>query len=1228
MFFWRASSLLVVYIAFNVPAVLAQDAGVANMAKVIEKEGRVTVSKAGARTQAAILEMALTTNDRLRTYELSRAVLEMSPEWFARIDERTDVEIIGSSNRSNSVYSINLLLGNALINSREQKGDPTVKTPSLDVAPHGTEFAIHVDGNGKTLIKVFEGEVSMSNEKGALTLEAGQSGGAARGEVPHRTAEIETRDIIQWALYYPAVVAPEDLELSADEKQQLGPSLEKYTEGDLLAALDHYPTGNSSKSGPVCIYHAAVLLSVGRVAEARSILAGAPEESQGRRAIERMLKAVAEPRVQAPVFPIESASCGLAESYFQQAMHNLPGALNAARRSTELAPSCGYAWTRLADLEFSFGHTNRAIKALDKGLKWTPRNAEAWALKGFLSTAQNEIDPARDDFLRAIDIDGALGDAWLGLGLTSIRRGDTATGLKYIQVATTVEPTRSLFTGYHGRVLSSLYNSGLAKNELELAHRLDPADPNPLLFLALNDAQGNNLNDAIMHLEASSDRNVNRSVYRSNALLNQDQAVRSANLASIYLDNGMSDLALREATRGVDADILNASAHLFLADSYDALRDPQLISLRYEDAWFNERLLANLLAPVGGGSLSQFVSQQEYSKLLTGDGLTGDLVSDLRSGYSDVRLSLNYTMGMVENSLDIHSNRDDGYRPDNGSAITEVYWNFKYQFSGSDMLYTMLQGQKQTSADTTQTYSNLSANEGADYNDKQSPGLLLVGWDHIWDSGSRTLFLGGRLSVDDTLTQPNVGIGLLVRGPSSLEPGFIEAGPDGSTIYSSPSLQNAQSPGPVSNAGPSSPAVFSQAFLGAVEPYLDGGAISEVSKNYFDSAMSQRFTIYSFEMEHIWKTSLNTAIGGWRIQDGTFDSSAMLTLVDPLQNVPVYSNPADGQTISKGFNRESIYFYDYFDVSRWLTLIAGASWDRMVRPDDFRIAPFSNLEQRDERRNGKAGFTFSPSRWITIRGAYTEALGGVSFDGDVQLEPVQFAGFTQDFRTVISESIVGSVVAPVYHSKGLSAEGMLSPQTWWVASFNLLDESVSRTVGVFDVLEAPVFPLGAVVLPANTAESLAYKEGVFTLGLNQLLGREIAFGAEYKATRAELADTFPGIPLTIDPGAFSSSDDLLQEVRLNFNWNAEAGWFAACDADHYKQDLVGPNGGQVGPGDPGDSFWQVDGEIGHRFHHNMRKVSLGVLDLTNRDFRLSPLTYYSPDLPHSRTFFVRFRVSF
>ena len=77
----------------------------------------------------------------------------------------------------------------------------------------------------------------------------------------------------------------------------------------------------------------------------------------------------------------------------------------------------------------------------------------------------------------------------------------------------------------------------------------------------------------------------------------------------------MDDLSLREATRGVDADYSNASSHLFLANSYNALRDPTRVNLRYETPWFNELLLANLLSPVGGGPLSQFVSEQEYSKL-------------------------------------------------------------------------------------------------------------------------------------------------------------------------------------------------------------------------------------------------------------------------------------------------------------------------------------------------------------------------------------------------------------------------------------------------------------------------------------------------------------------------------------------------------------------------------------------------------------------------------------
>ena len=81
--------------------------------------------------------------------------------------------------------------------------------------------------------------------------------------------------------------------------------------------------------------------------------------------------------------------------------------------------------------------------------------------------------------------------------------------------------------------------------------------------------------------------------------------MRGANLASIYRDAGMTDVSVREAARAVTYDYANDSAHLFLSDSYNELRDPTRFNLRYETVWFNELLLANSLSPVGAGRLSQ-----------------------------------------------------------------------------------------------------------------------------------------------------------------------------------------------------------------------------------------------------------------------------------------------------------------------------------------------------------------------------------------------------------------------------------------------------------------------------------------------------------------------------------------------------------------------------------------------------------------------------------------------
>ncbi len=204
-------------------------------------------------------------------------------------------------------------------------------------------------------------------------------------------------------------------------------------------------------------------------------------------------------------------------------------------------------------MEFSFGRHKEAGAALERGLQLTPLNAQAHALMGFVLSAENKIAAARAAFEQAVQLDGALGNGWLGLGLTKIKRGDKAGGRADLQTAATVEPTQSFFHSYLGKALSAEGRRGEARKDLDLARQLDPRDPTPWLYSAIEHQQNNRTNEAIADLEQSIAINDNRRLYRSEFLLDQDRAVRSANLAKLYQNAGMTGVAVREATRAVES---------------------------------------------------------------------------------------------------------------------------------------------------------------------------------------------------------------------------------------------------------------------------------------------------------------------------------------------------------------------------------------------------------------------------------------------------------------------------------------------------------------------------------------------------------------------------------------------------------------------------------------------------------------------------------------------------
>ena len=363
---------------------------------------------------------------------------------------------------------------------------------------------------------------------------------------------------------------------------------------------------------------------------------------------------------------------------------------------------------------------------------------------------------------------------------------------------------------------------------------------------------------------------------------------------------------------------------------------------------------------------------------------------------------------------------------------------------------------------------------------------------------------------------------------------------------------------------------------------------------------------------------------GARHQAGTFDTDARLDLLDRTL-VPFFPAPATLQRTAVDFSRTGFYAYDFFRATRDLTFLAGVARDHIVRPENFRKPPVSSRSVTDERTAGKVGFTYAPSPAFRLRGLYAEALGGVTFDESVRLEPVQLAGFNQAFRTIISESVVGSVEAPVYRLRGLAAEGALPSRTWWSVTGNFLREDVTRTVGVFDIFEASIFPGGFVALPSGTPQRLAYREYDVLASLSQLIGAEFTVGFSYRHTRSRLHRSLTQVSTALFAEAELENTAKLHVASLAGYWNSPSGWFARAEAGAYRQTLAAAVAGRSATVPGGERFWQVDMQAGRRFDRGRREISLGVLNLGDRDYSLSPLSPHRP-LAHRRTVFVRVRL--
>src|SRR5205823_3599568 len=269
---------------------------------------------------------------------------------------------------------------------------------------------------------------------------------------------------------------------------------------------------------------------------------------------------------------------------------------------------------------------------------------------------------------------------------------------------------------------------------------------------------------------------------------------------------------------------------------------------------------------------------------------------------------------------------------------------------------------------------------------------------------------------------------------------------------------------------------------------------------------------------------------------------------------PLFNNPASSQSFDVHFQRASGYIYDILRPLPRLSATIGVAYDSLDYPANFRDSPILGSQTSAHRVSPKAGFTWNPTGQLVLRGAYTRALGGASFDESILLEPTQIAGFTQVYRSIIPESIAGPVSAPRFENFGLSLEDKFKTGTYVGIRGTWLKSRVDRQIGTFQANGEPPPPQIVVTSPlvaASTPERLRYDEQNLLVTVNQLVGEEYSFGGTYRLISSRLESILPAIPtfdFTTPLEQFEAVNPnrraTLQQLDLFALFNHRSGFFA------------------------------------------------------------------------------------
>ena len=941
------------------------------MATLDSAEGEVEIQPAGSQSFIpARTGQQLRERDSLHTGRNSRAAISFTDGGFLRLAENTLIQL--EPRNSQGRKQISMPDGRAYYFSREPKSAPDFQTPSVTTSIFGTEFALAADSNGTT-VSVLDGSIKAENSRGSALLKGGEFALVKNGEAPQKSILLKPLDAVQWALHYPAVLMPGDLEEAKDH-----PAFIAFKAGRFNDALAVLESQKSPLSPQLMILAASLFLQRGDAEKAGNKLAAFDREvSKESPAAQQRLKAVAlscravislsmneireASRLSEEAYGLapESPSVLFAYSTVAQARRDLDAALASARQLASVLPQNGYSKARVAELEMGFGRNDSAGDHAAAAVKNDPQNAYAKSVYAFNLLIRGETQKAVDAFEETISLQKDLAPAYLGLGLARIHQGFLEEGRQHIEKAAFLAPQVSVYRSYLGKAFFEEEREQLAGHEYDRAIALDPLDPTPYLYRAYNKLSANDPVGALDDVESSIERNENRAVYRSSLLLDEDSAVRSAGLAETFTALGFSQAARIEAIKSINQNYSNYSAHLLLSDSYE--------SIMLNDASLSERRIADLLAPLSfnlfqhnAGSLTL----NEYNTLF-------ERPQD--------RTSLGTTLQSYDDLIEGNARH---------SARTE------------DAAYSMAVGS-----------TLMEGSKSGNYRRLYSAGAL-----GSYELTSNHRVLGGADVAYEQLRELNEEPDTERIEEVNTRLGFLHRFASYSKLLGEVSFSRLNN------------RFLSHNFqrYAVLDEIYEGESLERDYELLVDELSREYVGILSGRVQHIQDSEYVSLVSGFEgnaVNPDRGEDSYVLEDEDDILAPLGYAIRTRGDNQLRSTDT---YLYSIFHLGPWADLTAGGTFTH-VELEWQEIPPFLDATSRYDRLNPKVGITAYPTDSLTLRAAWFETLRKSSLESDMTLEPTLVSGINQrftDYSGTQSTNIGGGADYRISRSSYLGVEGI------------------------------------------------------------------------------------------------------------------------------------------------------------------------------------------------------------